>query len=1003
MKTFYLIALAFLCSFSVYSQREFDDPTQAKEIPPPPTMWEFEKYGTYPVSMHTGVPNISIPITVAKSGMLTVPVSINYHASGIKVDQKASWVGLGWTLNAGGAITRTVRGGLDEANDGYINSSFKTEGTITPNNDYAFLEDVMLGSKDSEPDVFNYSFLGYSGKFIFNHSTSRTSAVAYTIPHSDLTITPTFSGASIISFTILTPDGITAEFDYPEGFSENRSSANNGTTSISGNSTWHLKKLTAPNGEDEIVFEYTNIGSVTDPRMSFSETVSYYDPCGLNNYSTSGSSTIGYSSYTNVKRIQKITFNNGYIIFDASSNNRDDDPNNEDRRLDEIEIYQKYSTTDALIKKFVLAYNYFGTIDSSNTIADENEVRLKLTSVTERAANNQEKPPYTFTYQEGTTYTDLPYRLSYDQDYWGYFNGNHNNTTLTPKKSYTTINGNATFDLGDADRDIDTLYTRAGVIKKIVYPTKGYTTFEFENNRIRITEPSGTNEYYAGGLRARRIRSYDHDDSKQWEKYYEYTTSKGSGISSGVYNGSNFITANNFLKYNDYYFSRASNNPAGSCPAGGNMGPNLNYKTDSHVQSSTPAIAKNFATSFYGKVIEYDGNPTTYNGYKVYEYDTTKDDLYQTLGPLAFYIDRSWDRGQLKSEKTYENGNSTPVAEMTNTYETVNTRNAIEAYKVGTAFGVESLGYYPETTTITNSSISLSSLPGQPGVTDPASFRNQQYLVEYYDEHISWKRLKTTVAVQDGVSTQTDYYYNSANDHINPIKITSTTSDNVSLETKRYYAEDVTSASSMAEGGSLISTDYTIIDRLKADDLHMQNALIQEVSKKNGQIIAVNRILYRDDTTQGGVLPKEFQKAKGTNTVVSDIFIDKRDVRGNVLQYHTKDGTHTSVIYGYARTYPIAKVVNATYTDIEAVNGFGNFAPNYYFSENLTTALKTNLRGISNALVTTYEYDPLIGVISITQPNNETIHYEYDEFHRLVIIKDDDSHIMSENAYNYKN
>ena len=72
------------------------------------------KYAELPVNLYTGIPSISIPIFEAKSGDLKVPITLSYHAGGIRFEEQASWVGLGWTLNAGGAISRNVKGIADE-------------------------------------------------------------------------------------------------------------------------------------------------------------------------------------------------------------------------------------------------------------------------------------------------------------------------------------------------------------------------------------------------------------------------------------------------------------------------------------------------------------------------------------------------------------------------------------------------------------------------------------------------------------------------------------------------------------------------------------------------------------------------------------------------------------------------------------------------------------------------------------------------------------------------
>lgn len=72
------------------------------------------KYVDNKVSYQTGTPQIEIPIYTLKEGPLSIPVGLSYHASGLKVMESASLVGAGWSINAGGVITRTVRGNVDE-------------------------------------------------------------------------------------------------------------------------------------------------------------------------------------------------------------------------------------------------------------------------------------------------------------------------------------------------------------------------------------------------------------------------------------------------------------------------------------------------------------------------------------------------------------------------------------------------------------------------------------------------------------------------------------------------------------------------------------------------------------------------------------------------------------------------------------------------------------------------------------------------------------------------
>ena len=83
-------------------------------IMPAPNAASLGKYADIPISYNTGVPNIDLPLYEVKEGPLRLPISVSYHASGIRVGEAASWVGLGWSLNAGGLITRTVLGKPDE-------------------------------------------------------------------------------------------------------------------------------------------------------------------------------------------------------------------------------------------------------------------------------------------------------------------------------------------------------------------------------------------------------------------------------------------------------------------------------------------------------------------------------------------------------------------------------------------------------------------------------------------------------------------------------------------------------------------------------------------------------------------------------------------------------------------------------------------------------------------------------------------------------------------------
>ena len=77
---------------------------------PSPNEAALGKYMDIPVSHYTGVPQIAIPIHSLQQGPLQTSVSLSYHAGGVRVAEVASRVGLGWSLAAGGPVTRVVNG-----------------------------------------------------------------------------------------------------------------------------------------------------------------------------------------------------------------------------------------------------------------------------------------------------------------------------------------------------------------------------------------------------------------------------------------------------------------------------------------------------------------------------------------------------------------------------------------------------------------------------------------------------------------------------------------------------------------------------------------------------------------------------------------------------------------------------------------------------------------------------------------------------------------------------
>ncbi len=210
MKTKKIITciLVGICIFPFHLNAQTPTPQEYMPsiVPVSPNAASLGVFGSIPVGHYTGVPNINIPLYEIDLDGKTIPISLSYHASGIKVAQEASWVGLGWTLNAGGCITRDMRGWDDFASTGGSEpkTGYYWNASNTPNNNnsagvsghtYVFFEaqgipyfaedsytyntrkincsvgqEILKGTADVNPDLFYYNFANHTGSMFVNRS-----------------------------------------------------------------------------------------------------------------------------------------------------------------------------------------------------------------------------------------------------------------------------------------------------------------------------------------------------------------------------------------------------------------------------------------------------------------------------------------------------------------------------------------------------------------------------------------------------------------------------------------------------------------------------------------------------------------------------------------------------------------------------------------------------------------------------------------------------------------
>lgn len=263
---------------------------------------------------YTGVGTVNIPIYQSNIDGINASVNLNYQTKGIKVNQLASSVGLGWELNTSANITRVVKGIPDELYsadnsgilaEGYWQRSNSVAGTNIDINycnhnisDEYVIESINSNVVDGQMDIFNLNFNGRTIQFMFSCENE-----IITIPSDTrIKIERVINGAIITNITKRTVvnslefrviDEAGNEFYFEEGdrtkldnkYASNVSSSNiiNGFSPIN----WVIKYIRTYNN-NMIHYDYfeSNLTKIaTDISESFdwmNASSNIYQDCGFN-------------------------------------------------------------------------------------------------------------------------------------------------------------------------------------------------------------------------------------------------------------------------------------------------------------------------------------------------------------------------------------------------------------------------------------------------------------------------------------------------------------------------------------------------------------------------------------------------------------------------------------------------------------------------------------------------------------------------------------------------
>ena len=119
------------------------------------------------VDYSTGLVHYSVPFSFFYSGEQTFPISFNYTSNTSHVGDNSGMLGIGWHLNYGGVVSRTVRGGIPDETliYGIANRAQQYRDSATWDMVHSINKRI-----DGENDLFTVSVAGKSVNFFIKQA-----------------------------------------------------------------------------------------------------------------------------------------------------------------------------------------------------------------------------------------------------------------------------------------------------------------------------------------------------------------------------------------------------------------------------------------------------------------------------------------------------------------------------------------------------------------------------------------------------------------------------------------------------------------------------------------------------------------------------------------------------------------------------------------------------------------------------------------------------------------
>lgn len=916
--------------------------------------WNFIKYGEVGASLHSGTVNISIPIYTYQDNDFTIPIALNYASNGYVANVRPGILGPDWVLDAGGKISVEIKGMHDLKATGYAKSYYQFHQLTDPGTGGSYWrysnfadQNVELGAPapeiiyvpddvvninqntpkyDAEPDFFHFNFMGYSGSF--HLGPNNTIYVYNTNGNNKLhKIELIKNESNNVDIIITDKNGYKYEFPYLWG---DRGQDKSGDTKL--RVTYNLSKITAPNGRT-VEFDYEMYDMTTYRPATFAKTGGAVLDLGDDHNPVTNQDIYSdqriLESVLEAQILSGISVDNdpiiNFVYKDYPTGAREQyrrsgssamEEFTETKRLSAIKVYNPHIAGNPVIRQADLTY----------INADYNINYLV-------GLNISGEGTYSFDYCNISN-GSLPPIGTFAVDHWGYYNGKSVSHFLQILSS-TNQNTLDETHPENSVRRADSGYAQNGMLQRITYPTGGYSCMEYEahsysksfvrnssNSFIpQLVNQSGT----CGGLRIKSVSNHLADGTQMNKKTYSYTNTDGSSSGILLYFPKYWITysaqAGSYIESNIQYWSNNLISHNGS---------HIEYSTVTQTNSDGSCEVFHFSNSSisskYRDFLDvFDPISEIAPGNGVWSI-TSNPIIRNIVTPL---VSMKAERGKLLKHEIYAAGESSPVKEITYTYDTTR---------------VLPFSLYPV------------------------------YVIRKFGEILvhtdNWRLISKTEKENNGTTSVTrteTYTYNA----LGQLGSTTVTASNGTQEITRYtYPYDHSS-----EGGIFT----TMLDK----NLHGYPVSETRYIKENGVETLIGGKKYSYSMANGLVKPSILYNY---NTETTNWETEHRytayDSLGNLLESYNAVNVPTSYIWGYGGMYLVGKVENATRSSLPSavtatpLNG------------EMPQQTAATLRNTNNLLLTTFQYNPLIGLSKITFPNGTTESYTYNSSGKLSGIYD---------------